>query len=67
MIPLDPTADIARRAWLACPNCDDGHDCPDCLARRNCGVHWRYLLGNRGRVVHLQCPSCTHLWHQDTY
>ncbi|SDG27652.1 hypothetical protein SAMN05421505_1036 [Sinosporangium album] len=66
MMPIDPHADLGRRAWLACPSCHDGHDCADCLARRNCPVHWRYLLANQGHVVHLQCPSCTHLWAQDT-
>jgi hypothetical protein len=65
-MPLDPSADIGRRAWLDCPRCDHGRDCPECLLGRSCSTHWQYLLSNTGTLLHLQCPSCTHLWHHDT-
>ena len=65
-MPIDPNADRARRAWLPCPACRHGRDCHDCLANRNCGRHWQYLLGNAGPVVHLQGPDCAHLWSTDT-
>lgn len=64
-MPLDPFADVARRAWLPCPKCGPVQDCPDCQAGRNCGQHWQYLLGNHATVVHLQCPSCANLWDYD--
>lgn len=63
MLPIDPTADRARRAWVACPNCDDRATCAD---GDGCLDHWRYLLANRGPLVHLQCPSCAHLWSWDS-
>ena len=66
MLPIDPHADKARRAWLRCPNCQYGAGCHDCQSTRNCNTHWQYLLSNRGTVVHLQCPNCTHLWATDT-
>ncbi|MEV0963073.1 MULTISPECIES: hypothetical protein [unclassified Streptomyces] len=65
-LPIDPQADIARRAWLPCPACDDARDCATCADRRNCVEHWRYLISNQGAVVHLQCPGCTHMWSVDT-
>lgn len=64
-MPLDPTADISRRAWLTCPNCDQGAGCPRCEAGRNCEKHWQYLLSNRARQVFLQCPECAHLWETE--
>ncbi|GFG75821.1 hypothetical protein MBOT_31860 [Mycobacterium botniense] len=66
MLPIDPDADRSRRAWVACPNCDHGVGCQDCLQGRNCPAHWQYLISNHATVVHLQCPSCTHLWSLDT-
>jgi hypothetical protein len=66
MLPIDPTADRSRRAWLECPNCLHGARCPDCQSPRNCATHWQYLLGNKGPLVHMQCPSCAHLWSLDT-
>lgn len=66
MPPIDPCADIGRRAWVACPNCDDARDCATCRANRNCERHWRYLLRNSGSVLHLQCPACAHLWDHET-
>ncbi|MFI5901188.1 hypothetical protein [Streptomyces cyaneofuscatus] len=36
------------------------------IARRTCGEHWRYLISNKGPVLHLQCPGCTHTWSLDT-
>ncbi|MFB7663556.1 hypothetical protein ACFC1R_06330 [Kitasatospora sp. NPDC056138] len=66
MLPIDPQADIGRRAWVACPSCDDARDCAPCGERRNCGDHWRYLLANTGSVLHLQCPGCTHVWDHET-
>jgi hypothetical protein len=65
-VPLDPSADRARRAWLPCPHCDHGTACTECAAGRNCDTHWQYLLGNTGAVLHLQCPTCAHLWDLDT-
>jgi hypothetical protein len=65
-MPLDPSADIARRAWLPCPQCDHGRDCGDCAGGRTCAEHWQYLLGSTACVVHLQCPTCAHLWELDT-
>ncbi|MGW1375471.1 hypothetical protein ACWD6P_14500 [Streptomyces sp. NPDC002446] len=62
MLPLDPTADIGRRAWVPCPGCQDHQGCGTCLDGRTCHEHWRYLLSNKGSVLHLQCPNCTHLW-----
>lgn len=66
MLPIDPDADIARRAWIDCPQCRDHEGCDDCGDGRNCDVHWRYLLSNQGTVLHLQCPSCAHLWQHRT-
>ncbi|MGP3927335.1 hypothetical protein [Streptomyces sp. 8N616] len=66
MLPLDPDADKARRAWLPCPRCQDHRDCATCLAGRTCLTHWRYLLASAGHLVHLQCPACTHIWSEDT-
>ena len=66
MLPIDPDADAARRAWLRCPNCDYGAGCHDCHSGRNCSTHWQFLLSNRGTLVHLQCPNCAHLWDTDT-
>ncbi|MFI2642123.1 hypothetical protein [Streptomyces sp. NPDC018610] len=34
--------------------------------RRRCTRHWRYLLSNTGSTLHLQCPSCTHVWDHET-
>jgi hypothetical protein len=62
----DPFADIARRAWLPCPNCDHGDECATCQDNRTCDEHWQYLLSNQGPVVHMQCPTCLHLWQRDT-
>ncbi|MBB5161358.1 hypothetical protein [Mycobacterium sp. AZCC_0083] len=66
MLPIDPTADRARRAWLQCPSCRPGRGCDDCSNARNCDTHWHYLLSNQGMIVHLQCPGCGHLWSTDT-
>ncbi|AOR33036.1 hypothetical protein BFF78_19975 [Streptomyces fodineus] len=55
MLPLDPQADRGRRAW--------GMDCPECDDRGG----WRYLLSNSGSLLHLQCPSCHHIWSHETY
>ena len=66
MLPIDPDADKSRRAWLACPSCDHGAVCVDCRTGRNCHNHWQYLLSNSAAVVHLQCPTCAHLWSLDT-
>lgn len=65
-LPIDPHADAARRAWLACPNCHWGRECAECDSSRNCDSHWQYLLSNRATLLHLQCPSCTYLWTTDT-
>ena len=65
-MPIDPTADRSRRAWLPCPGCHHGRSCGDCASERNCDTHWQYLLSNQGTVVHLQCPDCGHLWATDT-
>ncbi|MFD7921227.1 hypothetical protein ACFV3R_18615 [Streptomyces sp. NPDC059740] len=66
MLPVDPTADISRRAWIDCPSCADHQGCPACGAGRNCPDHWRYVLAWEGRSVHVQCRTCTHLWVHDT-
>ncbi|GGO89868.1 hypothetical protein [Wenjunlia tyrosinilytica] len=66
MLPLDPSADIARKAWIPCPRCQDDSDCGTCLAGRNCPDHWRYLLSSTANVLHVQCPGCTHLWSERT-
>ncbi|MEU1626533.1 hypothetical protein ABZ746_14640 [Streptomyces sp. NPDC020096] len=66
MLPIDPSADIGRRAWVPCPRCEDHQGCEPCEAGRNCADHWRYLLSNQGRLLHLQCPNCTHLWSWDS-
>ncbi|MEV6397029.1 hypothetical protein AB0M39_19950 [Streptomyces sp. NPDC051907] len=66
MLPLDPSADIGRRAWVPCPQCNDHEDCAVCQAGRNCRDHWRYLLSNVGSLLHLQCSNCTHLWAHQT-
>jgi hypothetical protein len=67
VLPIDPTADRSRRAWLRCPCCDHGAKCGDCRDSRNCDTHWQYLLSNKGTLVHLQCPDCGYLWSTDTY
>ena len=61
-LPIDPQANSSRRAWVPCPNCNRGHDCPEC---RECPTHWQYLLENEGSRVSLQCPDCAHLWTVD--
>ncbi|OBI53984.1 hypothetical protein A5707_00075 [Mycobacterium kyorinense] len=66
VLPIDPDADKSRRAWLACPNCDHGAACQVCRDGRNCHTHWQYLISNCAAVVHLQCPTCAHLWSLDT-
>lgn len=66
MLPIDPTADAARRAWLPCPRCNHGTGCGDCQSVKNCPTHWQYLLSNQGTLVHLQCRDCGHLWSTDT-
>jgi hypothetical protein len=67
MLPLDPSADPARRAWLRCPNSDHGAaECIDCRAGRTCTRHWQYLLGNKATRLYLQCPDCAQLWEIDT-
>ena len=66
MLPIDPHADRSRRAWMACPACHHGDGCADCETRRNCSVHWQYLLRNEGPRVIMQCPTCAHLWTTDT-
>jgi hypothetical protein len=38
----------------------------DCHKRKNCAIHWQYLLSNKGTVVHLQCSDCGYLWSTDT-
>lgn len=67
MLPLDPQADIGRRAWVDCPYCDDGRGCVTCEQGRTCPEHWRYLLSNTGSLLHLQCPSCTRVWSHETH
>ncbi|MEU2062708.1 hypothetical protein [Streptomyces sp. NPDC013455] len=66
MLPLDPQADIGRRAWVTCPNCQDHLECATCGQGRRCLAHWRYLLSNTGSLLHLQCPACTHVWDHET-
>ena len=66
MLPIDPQADIGRRAWVTCPHCEDHRDCPTCREGRRCRDHWRYLLSNTGSLLHLQCPSCTRVWDHET-
>jgi hypothetical protein len=63
----DPQADIARRAWTACPLCVNHEDCDVCEAGHTCEWHWRYLLAAEGRQLFLQCPTCWHRWWHDTY
>ncbi|MFF3032594.1 hypothetical protein ACFVS7_16520 [Streptomyces rubiginosohelvolus] len=65
-LPIDPQADPARRAWVACPACDDARRCAICADHRTCGEHWRYLIASNGPVLRLQCPGCTHTWSLDT-
>jgi hypothetical protein len=64
--PIEPDADPGRRAWLACPNCDHGADCPECRSSRNCDTHWQYLLRNAATLVSLQCATCFYVWSVDT-
>ncbi|MET9636755.1 MULTISPECIES: hypothetical protein [Streptomyces] len=66
MLPIDPHADPGRRAWIPCPRCPDAHGCEPCQERRTCPTHWRYLLTNTGSLLHLQCPTCTHVWTHET-
>jgi hypothetical protein len=66
VLPIDPEADLGRRAWLPCPQCDHGRDCAECGSHRNCADHWQYLLSNQAWVAHLQCRTCGHLWATDT-
>ena len=51
---------------VPCPNCADASGCAPCAERRTCSAHWRYLLTNTGSVLHLQCPSCTHVWTHES-
>jgi hypothetical protein len=66
LLPIDPYAEIGRRAWIPCPNCDDARDCAACRQRRTCDVHWRYLLAHTGSILHLQCPGCAYMWKHET-
>ncbi|MER7208154.1 hypothetical protein [Streptosporangium sp. NPDC000239] len=66
MLPIDPHADLGRRAWVPCPGCRDDRDCAPCSDGRNCSDHWRYLIRTTGSLLHLQCPGCTHLWSHET-
>jgi hypothetical protein len=66
VLPIDPTADRGRRAWLPCPSCDHGSRCGDCQGAKNCATHWQYLLSNKGTLVHMQCAGCGYLWSTDT-
>lgn len=66
MLPIDPSADRARRVWAPCPGCRDHLGCAACREGRACADHWRYLLANKGHLVHLQCPGCGHLWTWDS-
>ena len=67
MLPIDPTADPGRRAWLPCPQCSHHARCDECQSTTtNCATHWQYLLSNKGTLVHLQCRNCGHLWSIDT-
>jgi hypothetical protein len=63
-LPLDPQADPSRRAWIHCTICPP-QTCDDCAGRRNCSVHYSYLLGNHGHHVSLQCQQ-GHVWTVDT-
>jgi primosomal protein N' len=65
-MPLDPSADLGRRAWLPCPHCERAASCPQCSAGLTCDEHWQYLLSNDAQVLHLQCPDCAGLWDHDT-
>ncbi|MFE5491358.1 hypothetical protein ACFQ7Z_15625 [Streptomyces virginiae] len=65
MLPLDPHADPGRRAWVPCPRCPTP-DCQPCRQQRTCPTHWHYLLANTGTRLHLQCPTCTHVWSHET-
>nr|WP_030761452.1 hypothetical protein [Streptomyces sp. NRRL F-2664] len=67
MLPLDPQADPGRRAWIPCPRCRDHQQCEPCQEQRTCPTHWRYLLGNTGTRLHLQCRTCTHVWTHHTH
>ncbi len=60
--PIEPDADPSRRAWLAPTNCNHGTGCPECESRRNCGIHWQFLLKNIGTQVFLQCRTCFYVW-----
>jgi hypothetical protein len=66
VLPIDPTADPGRRAWLPCPQCSHHDRCAECQSTTNCVTHWQYLLSNKGTLVHLQCADCGHLWSTDT-
>ncbi|GAA4566283.1 hypothetical protein [Planotetraspora kaengkrachanensis] len=66
MLPIDPHADLGRRAWVPCPRCRDDEGCAECGAGRNCRDHWRYLLSTTGTLLHVQCPGCAHLWDHET-
>ncbi|OKI19924.1 hypothetical protein [Streptomyces sp. CB03911] len=66
MLPIDPQADIGRRAWAPCPTCRTHETCDACREGRNCADHWRYLLSNTGSLLHLQCPGCTDVWDHET-
>ncbi|WP_233533038.1 hypothetical protein [Antrihabitans sp. YC2-6] len=65
-MPIDPTADFGRRAWLPCPACAHNVGCGDCGSGKNCDNHWQYLLSNKGPQVFLQCSDCAHLWAFDS-
>ncbi|MFG2342401.1 hypothetical protein [Streptomyces yangpuensis] len=67
MLPLDPQADPGRRAWTPCPHCRDSRHCEPCAQQRTCPTHWRYLLANTGSLLHLQCPTCNHVWAHETH
>ncbi|MFE7095875.1 hypothetical protein [Streptomyces erythrochromogenes] len=67
MLPRDPHTDPGRRAWIPCPHCHDNHNCTPCQQQQTCPTHWRYLLTHTGSLLHLQCPTCHHLWTHETH
>lgn len=66
----DAAADLGRRAWLACPACDDCGDpreyCAACANGKCCDAHWCFLLAAEGPRLFVQCHRCWRRWWHDT-
>ena len=65
-LPIDPDPHSSRRAWLPCPNCNHGHDCPPAKTTTTANPIGNTSFTTKAPGLLLQCPTCAHLWTVDT-